>query len=62
MTEPVFVEIVNRTTGEVARRIGPLTRRRAEKVERGASINLDHAGWFTRVVNQSGSEADEDTE
>ena len=53
--EFVYVE---RATGKVARRMGPLTLRKASKIERGASINLDHEGWFTRIVNEASAEVD----
>ncbi len=54
-----YVEIVKEATDDqkelVAKRMGPMTERRAEKTESGASINLDHEHYFTRIV-----EADED--
>lgn len=46
----VFVEIVNQKTNEVVDRIGPMTERRADKVEDGVNINLNHADYFTRIV------------
>lgn len=47
-----FVEIVNFETGEVSRRMGPMSERRADKVADGASINMDHERFFVRVVNE----------
>jgi hypothetical protein len=46
----VYVEIVNTKTKEVVKRIGPMTERAADRVEAGASINLNHAEYFTRTV------------
>ena len=46
----VFVEIVHDESGEVQTRMGPMTPRQAEKVEGGASINLNHAEYSIRTV------------
>lgn len=32
------------------RRMGPMPERQAEKVERGANINLNHRDYYTRIV------------
>ena len=45
-----FVEIVERETEEVVKRMGPMPMRRAERVRRGADINLDHDNFFTRII------------
>lgn len=45
-----FVEIVSDVNGEVVKRMGPMGRRAAEKVDRGANINLDHDYYATRIV------------
>ena len=47
-----FVEIVNYETGEVVKRMDGGTERRAEKIDRGANINLDHENYFTRIVEE----------
>lgn len=47
-----YVEIVSRGAEEVVKRLGPMPRRRAERVKRGASINLDHDNFFTRIVGE----------
>ena len=46
-----FVEIVEASSGDVVKRIGPVSERQAEKIEDGASINLDHEQYFTRIVS-----------
>ena len=52
-----FVEIVkNGDPEEVVKRMGPHHKRRAEKIEEGASINLNHEDYFTRVVDELGEE------
>lgn len=43
-----YVEIV-RFEGEVVKVMGPFAARRADAIERGLSINLDHTRYFTRV-------------
>jgi len=55
-----YVQIVKKATDdteeEVVKRMGPHHKRRAEKIEKGASINLDHENYFTRVVDELGEE------
>jgi hypothetical protein len=46
----LYVEIVNTKTGEVVKRMGPMSERSADRVEDGANINLNHAEYFTRIV------------
>lgn len=52
----LYVEIVNTETKEVATRMGPHPRSKAERIEDGASINLDHEHWHTRIVDEEGNE------
>lgn len=46
-----YVEIVKASSGEVVKRMGPMSERQADKVESGASINLNHKEYFTRIVS-----------
>jgi hypothetical protein len=46
-----FVEIINKATGEVVEKMGPMSEREADKVKSGASINLNHDEYFTRIVS-----------
>ena len=46
-----FVEIVKASSGKVVERMGPMSERKADKVESGASINLNHEEYFTRIVS-----------
>jgi hypothetical protein len=46
-----YVEIVKTSSGEVVERMGPMSERKADKVESGASINLNHEKYFTRIVS-----------
>ena len=48
--EDCYVEIVKTDTGEVVKRMGPMSERKAERVESGANINLNHDGYYTRIV------------
>jgi hypothetical protein len=43
--EQVYVQIVKDSTGECTCQMGPMSRRQAEKVQRGANINLNHDEW-----------------
>lgn len=45
-----FVEIVSFADSTVEKRIGPLSERAADRVEAGASINLNHDLYFTQIV------------
>ena len=49
-----YVEIVRIVTAdeceEVVKRMGPMSERKAERVEMGALHNLNHDDYFTRVV------------
>ena len=46
-----YVEIVALVSGEVVKRMGPMSERKADKIESGASINLNHEEYFTRIVS-----------
>lgn len=45
-----YVEIVKYEDDSVVKRMGPFSERKADKVESGASINLDYENYFTRIV------------
>jgi hypothetical protein len=45
-----YVEIVKTSSGEVVERMGPMSERKADKVESGVAINLNHEEYFTRIV------------
>ena len=46
----MFVEIVEIESGEVVNRMGPHDQRAAERIKRGAEINLNHDDYFVRIV------------
>jgi hypothetical protein len=50
--EQVYVEIVEHEGDRVEKRMGPMSRYKAGKVERGAEINLDHEHYFVRIVEE----------
>jgi hypothetical protein len=52
----VFVEIVRFSDGYVGKRMGPMSQRRADKVERGAMRNMDTVNWYTRQVEDKSHE------
>ena len=47
-----FVEIVRYETDEVVKRMGPMDERKADKVDSGANINLNHDGYYTRIIEK----------
>ena len=46
-----YVEVVSLHSGEVVNRLGPMSERKADRVDGGLSINLNHDEYFTRVVD-----------
>ena len=49
-----FVEIVEYETGDVVKRMSAGPRKsRAEKMDRGVNINLNHKRFYTRIVEAS---------
>lgn len=50
-TTAVYVEIVEFAGGKVSKRMGPMSRTKASKVQGGANINLNHKRFYTRIVN-----------
>lgn len=47
-----YVEIVELSSDEVVKKMGPMSERRAIRVCSGASINLNHKEYFTRIVSE----------
>lgn len=45
-----WVEIVSYSDDKVVRRMGPMGRHKANKVDAGVNINLNHDDYYTRVV------------
>ena len=47
-----YVEIWRFADGHVDSRMGPMTRRKAQRVQRGAMINMNHHEWGCRIVEE----------
>jgi hypothetical protein len=47
-----YVHIIETATDKVIKEMGPLPKGRAERVEDGANINLNHAEYHTRIVEK----------
>lgn len=47
-----YVQITEDATGEVVKKMGPMTERKAVKVHRGVSVNLDHTRFTATVVTE----------
>ena len=47
-----FVEVREFKTRQVIKRVGPMLKRKADKVQRGMDINLDHSKYYTTQVTQ----------
>ncbi len=54
-----YVEIVENETGEVVRRLGPMSEREAAKTEGGVSINLNWDKFHIRIVDAEEEIGDE---
>ncbi|WP_395543236.1 hypothetical protein [Neotabrizicola sp. sgz301269] len=50
MSDKFYVEIWRFSDGHVESRMGPMCERSAERVQRGAMINMNHAEWGCRIV------------
>ncbi len=48
-SEEYFVEVVDSSTREVVERLGPMSESKADRVEHGLLINLNHDAFFTRT-------------
>ena len=46
-----YVEIVEYEKGKVVKRMGPMFEYKADKVDDGANINLNHEKYYTRIVD-----------
>ena len=49
MSDKYYVEIIEHKTEKVIKRMGPMSARKAEKVDGGANINLDHEHYYTMI-------------
>lgn len=49
-----YVQIIETATGKVEKEMGPMDERRAARVDSGASINLDHENFHTKLVEVKG--------
>ena len=49
-----YVEIVKYgDPEEVVKRMGPMSEGKADKVDGGANINLNHKDYYTRIVEET---------
>lgn len=53
-----IVEIVEYDTGRIERAIDCESARRAERVDDGVNINLNHDRYYTRIVHQKAVNGD----
>jgi hypothetical protein len=49
-TDRFYVEIIAYDDDATIKRIGPMTERKADQVEDGVNINLDHDRYYTRLT------------
>ena len=47
-----FVEVIEYDTEKVVKKLGPMSEKKAEKVERGLNINLDQERFFTVITEE----------
>ena len=49
--EEYFVEIIKHgDPTEIVKRMGPMSKKMAERCDRGVNINLNHAEYYTRII------------
>ena len=56
MSDDYYVRIIEDETGKVEKEMGPMSERKADRVESGVLINLNHER-FTVVVERGKTEA-----
>jgi hypothetical protein len=49
---PTYVEIVSYDDEQVIRRFGPHSSFKADQIEDGININIDHERFYTRQVDE----------
>ena len=49
MADTYKVKVIKATTGEVVTVLETVTQRAAERIERGLSINFNHADYYTEI-------------
>lgn len=60
---PRYTVLVKRIgTDEVVKSMGPHTEKMAERIERGASVNLDHERFYTVIVASEIADSEDDDE
>jgi len=47
-----YVEIVKYDNEEIIKRIGPMSKKKAERVDNGVNINLNHKDYYTKIVEE----------
>ncbi len=48
-----YVEVVSyNDPTRVEKRLGPMSENKANRVDTGLNINLDHENYYTRIVNK----------
>ena len=50
MGDTYKIKVIKTDTGEVVKTLETATERSAERVERGLSINMNHADYYTVIV------------
>jgi hypothetical protein len=56
-----MVEVVDVKTREPVKRLGPMSERKADRVERGILMNLDDEKYFVQVVKVTNDPDEMDT-
>lgn len=50
---PSYVVIIKDSTGEIVKEMGPHPLWKAEKIDNGANINLNHAEYHTLILTKA---------
>ena len=45
-----YIEIIEHITENIVKKMGPFIKNKAEKIEDGVNINLNHDLYYTRLV------------
>lgn len=52
MSDSYFVQVIQYRDFEIEKQLGPMSLAKAEKVDDGININLNHDNFFTKIVRK----------
>jgi len=47
-----YVQVISYETDEIVKELGPMSERKADRVDNGLNINLNHERYYTWIVSE----------